>query len=183
MPPARRCRSSDVRQCAGLGTDTAHGRSTAEARAGPPRPVDDSGTKCAAPLSFSRLVRFIRAAGTPPLPTSRSNSTHSALRSSPGRTKTRGASRSAARVYRHALVAFDGPQQLAHPLGIGDGRHVLHEHRLQAPAQIRRRIAFGSPGRNCVPEHLAARLQSAMRSLKSHRALRSAAWPRAAAAP
>ena len=49
-------------------------------------------------LLLSCFVRFIRSAGIRHSAASRSNSTHSALRSSPGRTKTSGASCKAARV-------------------------------------------------------------------------------------
>ena len=63
---------------------------------------------------------------------------------------------------RHAFVAFDRTQQVPDPLGIGDRRHVLHEHRLQGAAQVRCWIALGAASRDGIPEHLPGGLQCAV---------------------
>ena len=97
---------------------------------------------------------------------SKSNSVHSALRSSPGRTKTSGASRSAHRTTNDPLYPLIARSSAPTSLGPGQGRVMPFLNGRQRAAQIAGRIALRASRRDGVAEDLPAYLLHAMRGFE-----------------
>ena len=97
-----------------------------------------SGTRCG-------LRIFMRSAGIAQTARSRSNSTHSAFRSSPGRTKVTARRSSAMRRLWCAGVASDGSQQSAKGFWLSDRAPVTHYRRGDRPFKRGGGVALGAP--------------------------------------
>ena len=82
----------------------------------------------------------------------RSNSFHSAARSSPGRTNTMGASFIAASVVRLTCVTIDYPQKLAHLRGISNRRAIGHGEWSQRSSKVCRDRAQPGPWQSRIAE-------------------------------
>ena len=106
-----------------------------------------SGTRC------GRFI-FIFSPGIDQTAASRSNSAHSAARSSPGRTKVSASQFERRPCFRRALIGRNGAENPAERLGLDDCGAVLDRRRDQGSFQSARRIGLGAAGRDGVTKNL-----------------------------